>query len=123
MKLKAPPTYTIVITKPKWIFRGPFGYHFANQRLIEIYPPKWAWFLRCWITNLILKHEVGHAWGIQGCSKPWCLMFEAMMWKSKWKDVWWERPIAMFFGLFNWYRFCKKHNQELERKITDGQTK
>ena len=118
MKLKAPPTYTIVITKPKWIFRGPFGYHFANQRLIEIYPPKWAWFLRCWITNLILKHEVGHAWGIQGCSKPWCLMFEAMMWKSKWKDVWWERPIAMFFGLFNWYRFCKKHAKEIGDRIS-----
>ena len=112
-QLPIPKGWNILISKPSWRFKGPFGYHFPNQQHIEVYPPKWAWFLE----GLILRHELGHAWGIRGCNKMYCLMFEAREWKSKWKDVWWEKPLAMFFGLFNGYRFCKQHREQIAEAI------
>jgi len=68
--------------------------------------------------TITLRHETGHAWGIKGCSKPWCVMFEAMIWNKKWKDVWWEKVLAAVFGFFNFYRFCKKHKEELKNGLS-----
>ena len=111
--LPIPKGWIILISKPSWRFKGPFGYHFVNQQRIEVHPLKWAWFS----GGLILQHELGHAWGIRGCSKMYCLMFEAHTWKEKWKDVWWEKPLATLFGLFNCYRFCKQHREQVVEAI------
>jgi len=88
---------------------GPYGIYWKDGEgygHIIIYSPAWlsGWRLRLFVS-LTRKHERGHAWGIVGCWKPWCLMFEAMMWKSKWKDVWWEK-LAGLIMFFNGFRFC-----------------
>ncbi len=115
-QLKQPSDYKIVIKNSSWF--GPFGYYYSSRKLIEIYPPVWAlpWFgIRKWLVGRILEHELGHTRGITGCKKPWCLMFEAKMWKEKWKDIWWERFISPFFLIFNGFDFCKEHKEYLKR--------
>ncbi len=118
-KLKKPAGYKIHINKPTWLFKGPFGWYNINYKVINIYPTKAmpTWFgLRDFMTNMVLRHELGHAQGIKGCNKPWCVMFEAEMLKEKWREVWWERPLAAFFNVFNGFRFCKTHEKQVEWK-------
>lgn len=51
------------------------------------------------IVNIILKHEAGHAWGIDGCKKMWCLMFES--------DNWFIERLAIIPQLLFGIRPCK----------------
>ena len=85
-----------------------YGYHWMSRKHIVIYLPEGLpkWLLKIYI-HLTRKHERGHAWGIVGCWKPWCLMFEAFEWKLEWKDVWWEK-LAGGLMLFNCFRLCKQ---------------
>ncbi|MFH1953155.1 MAG: hypothetical protein ABIL06_16245 [Pseudomonadota bacterium] len=85
---------------------GPYGYYWRDRKEIVIYSPAWlsGWRLKLFVS-LTQKHERGHAWGIVGCWKPWCLMFEAMKWRPQWKDAWWEK-LAGLIMLFNGFRFC-----------------
>lgn len=120
-RLLLPKNWTIYETKPSWRF-NKFGYCWKSQKRIEIYPPIWVptWFgMRRWWINMTVNHELGHAWGVIGCNRPWCRMFEAMAWKPTWKDVWWEKVLAGFFGIFNGFRMCKKHRIEVEGRIED----
>ncbi|KKM87107.1 hypothetical protein LCGC14_1272200 [marine sediment metagenome] len=115
-QLKQPTDYTIEIKKSSWF--GPFGYYYSSRKLIEIFPPKIipVWFgIRKWFINITLNHEFGHTYGIRGCPKPWCLMFEAQTWKEKWKDIWWERVLMAFFTVFNRFDFCKECSKKLNK--------
>ena len=113
--IKLPKDWVLNINKPSWIF-NLFGYYYSKEKRIEINPPIWIprlFWLRKLFINLISNHEITHSWGIIGCKKPWCLMFEAEMFKAKWKDVWWEKVISFPFQLLNGFRSCKFHRHEL----------
>jgi len=118
--LPVPKGWTITVRDPEWHF-GPFGYHWLKEKRIEIYPAAWIprWFgLRRWWINMTITHELCHAWGIRRCGKPWCLVFEAAAWKEGWKDVWWEKVLAMIFLPFNGFRPCRSHRKFLENRIS-----
>lgn len=107
---------------PRW--KGPFGWHVmpvgSSPGRLEIYPCKWVpriFGLRKFSNKITWNHEASHLWGIKGCWKPWCLVFEAMIWNEKWKDIWWERILSAIFGLFNGYRLCSNHRDYLRRAI------
>lgn len=116
-RLKIPTDYTITIKEKKSV-SGVFGYHYRTKKLIELYPPSWLtekFGIKKYLLDKILEHELGHAWGIDGCKKPWCLIFEAKMWNEKWKDIWWERVLMAFFVGFNRFDFCKEHKEYLKK--------
>ena len=115
-QLKQPTDYKIDIKKPSWF--GPFGMYYPTKKLIEIFPPKIipTWFgIRKWFINMTLNHEYGHAYGIRGCPKPWCLMFEMETWHKELKDIWIEKVICVPFLIFNRFNFCKEHKEYLKK--------
>ena len=105
--------WTLNINKPKWIF-NKFGYYYKKEKRIEINPPIWIprlFWLRKVFINLVSKHEIYHSYGIKGCRKVYCIMFETEMFKDKWKDVWWEKVLSFPFQLFYGFRLCKNHKE------------
>ncbi|MGA1825859.1 MAG: hypothetical protein ACMUIP_14485 [bacterium] len=69
---------------------GPFGMCYPNKKQIKVFPP---WWLPAqgksedtqgksyresygFVERAIINHELAHAWGIKGCKRPWCLMYE-----------------------------------------------
>jgi len=118
MGMKIPEGWAVSVRLPSWVF-GTFGWTHQNQQLIEIYPPKWipSWGgLRDWWVKKTIEHELGHAWGIKGCKKPWCLMFESEeLWPGH-KEAWWEELLSVPFRLLYRFRFCKEHRRYLEQK-------
>jgi hypothetical protein len=112
---KIPPNYTVVVDGSRW--SPPFGYYFAAEKRIEVYPCKFIpmWFGWRDFTNTITwNHEIAHAWGIKECAKPWCLVFELSTWNSKWtKNGWMEKLLALT-GLFRKFSLCKKHQKEFD---------
>lgn len=120
--MNVPEDYTVIVHKPIWNW-DMLGLHSSYNKEIHLWPwkliPKW-FGLRNKVFELTWKHEAGHAWGIEGCSKPWCLMFEAKMWKDKWNNVWWEQVLATIFGVFNKMRFCKKHRDYINEVYEVG---
>jgi hypothetical protein len=115
-RFKLPPDYNWVYKNSRWT--PPFGYHFAGEKRIEIYPCKFipTWFGLRGLTNSITwNHETAHAWGIKGCKKPWCLAFELNTWNSKWTKNGWVEKLLALTGLFNKFSLCKKHKKELDK--------
>ncbi len=114
MKLPVPDEWTIKYEEVRF-FHSPLGFYRSKEKLIVIYVPKWLpdWGKRIY-KSVLLKHELGHAWGIKGCWKPWCIVFEMFTWSEKLRDVWLERVIGSIFNLFNGFRFCRKHKRLLE---------
>lgn len=94
----------------------PFGegYYNSAKKTVYIRPP---WFPFFFLLPLIKKHEYGHSWGIKMCDKPWCIMFEAMVWRRTWKDIWWEKALMFFCCPFNLFRFCREHKELLNEKL------
>lgn len=117
--ISLPPDWTETI-KP--YISGPYGYYWRAEKRIVIYSPAWlsGWRLRIFM-DLTRKHERGHAWGIKGCKKPWCLMFEAEQWKPEWKDVWWEK-LAGLLMIFNGFRFCSACTETIKQNMDSGVT-
>jgi len=112
----APQGWIVIIHKPCWHF-GPFGRYAVKLKRIDIYPPHWvpkSFGLRRWVIEKSRQHELAHAWGIKGCKRPWCLMFEASAWRRQWKEPWWEK-LAGFFQACNRFGFCREHEKYLER--------
>ena len=117
-KLQLPFDYTSVIEKSRW--KPPFGYHFKSQKRIEIYPCKFipTWFgLREKANTITWNHEATHAWGISGCNKPWCLMFELKIWNPDWKKNGWVEKLIALTGIFSKFSLCKKCNDKLNSLI------
>ena len=98
-----------------------YGYCFRAKHLITFYPKKWMWpkFVYNFFKNKVYRHEVSHAWGIDGCSKPWCIMFEAKEWKKEWSEAWWEKPLGAFFQTITLFRYCKEHRKFMEAKLCE----
>jgi len=113
----APQGWIVVVHKPSWHF-GPFGRYAVKLKRIDIYPPRWIpkrFGLRSWWIERTRAHELAHAWGIKGCKRPWCLMFELQSWKRSWKDSWLGR-FAIPFQATNRFKFCASCEEFLHRK-------
>lgn len=117
--LPIPEGYKIEIIDKTWEkFDWSFGYCWWDERkLIHLYNFKFLpKFLNKIIQYFVLKHELGHAWGVVGCSKPWCLMFEGGHTKWLSKDSKWEvivMPLQFLFGL----RYCDSCNKIITKNM------
>lgn len=102
---------------------GRTGYYVSKLKIIYLCPPRLTW-LPVWVRNrvrhavlhLTRKHERGHAHGIDGCKRPWCIMFEAATWRATWKDCGWERWLMTVCGAFTLYGFCDRCSRFLKEK-------
>jgi hypothetical protein len=68
-----------------------------------------------WTEIHARNHEIGHSYGVIGCRRPWCLMWEIQTWIPKMKDSWVEKlaaPLQLLCGL----KYCKK----CEKQINDA---
>lgn len=48
------------------------------------------------VRPCVIKHETGHSWGVKGCSKWYCLMYEGPA------DSLWEKtraPLQLLYGI------------------------
>lgn len=98
-RYKLPIGYIGVFGSSRWL--KPYGWFFAKEKRIKIYPPKWIppWFgLRGWFADRVIwNHECLHAWGSKGCGSPWCLGYEGC---KLWEYL--AMPVQLLAGL----RFC-----------------
>ena len=104
---------------------GRTGYYVGSTKTIYLCSPRLSWLpgwlgriARASVLRLTRKHERGHAHGIKGCKRPWCIMFEAFTWKATWKDCRWERWLMAVCGLFTFFHFCKECRKHLRRVET-----
>lgn len=95
MKLKKPKYWTIINGERTW--KPPYGMCNRSLKKIILYLP--IWLPKKISKEPILNHEYGHAYGIDGCKNPLCLMFES----SKFSEL-----LAKPFLFFRHFKFCKK---------------
>ena len=120
MKLPLPDDWTWYESPTKtWNPFSVYGYCLMGQRLVTFYPKKWMWpkFVYNFFRDRVYQHEVSHAWGITGCRKPWCIMFESRAWKAEWSDKWWEKPVGAIFQLLTGFKYCKEHREFINKEM------
>ncbi|MGA1871444.1 MAG: hypothetical protein ACMUJM_23185 [bacterium] len=117
-RLQIPQEWTVSVKERSGC--GPFGMCFLKKRQIEVYPPWWlpahgksegSYSLS---ERAIITHELAHAWGLKGCNRPWCLMYEPDRTGCSPDNRIVEmlaKPLQLLFG----FRFCSKCRKYLEQ--------
>jgi predicted Zn-dependent protease len=75
--LKYPDGITVTHGKPRGLFK-PFAAYSPKRNEIVIYnpAPQTPKKINRMAENALLRHELGHAWGIRSCPKKRCLIYE-----------------------------------------------
>jgi len=92
---------------------GPFGMVNFKQKRIKLHLPYWC--PKEIAETAVTNHEIAHVWGIEGCKKPWCIMFEPDQLGFSPDNRGIEmlaKPFQFLFGL----RFCDDCKRHLKEK-------
>ena len=92
---------------------NPFGMTNPKLKQIKLMPPLWS--PQKVSEGWILDHELAHAWGLKGCRKMRCLMYEPAAAGHKANNIIYEflaKPLQVLYG----FRFCPECRKYLKDK-------